>query len=97
MTAATTTGNPAPASPGRPANTPGAVRDALSRLQEPCHVVSSGDQVFITVGVPDGTRVLAVLPPCVPQSLGSAAFRATHRVKLAYLAGGMARGIASAE
>ena len=78
------------------ANSPAAVRESLSALHEPCHIVAVGDRVSITSTIPAGAHVLAVLPPCVPQALGSATFRSAHRVKLAYVAGGMARGIASA-
>ena len=39
----------------------------------------------------------ATIPMVRPQSLGSAAFRETHGVRLAYVAGAMAGGIASAE
>ncbi|HTH84738.1 MAG TPA: 2-nitropropane dioxygenase, partial [Mycobacterium sp.] len=82
---------------GPATNSPAAVREALSRLHEACHVVAVSDHVHITSSVPARGRLLAVLPPCVPQGLGSAAFRNAHRVKLAYLAGGMALGIASTD
>lgn len=39
--------------------------------------------------------LLATLPPVAPSQLGSAAFRQAHQVKYAYMAGAMAKGIAS--
>lgn len=49
----------------------------------------------IAWGATDGRPVIAIAPPNPPQCLGSAAFRTRHGVRLAYVAGGMAGGIAS--
>lgn len=44
---------------------------------------------------PDGSPVLAYVPPSRPESLGDAGFRADHGIRYAYLAGAMANGIGS--
>lgn len=41
--------------------------------------------------------VHAIVPPCAPEYLGDATFRADHGVRYAYYAGAMANGIASEE
>ncbi len=45
----------------------------------------------------DGLSLLALAPPCKPQTLGSAGFVRDHGVRYCYLAGAMANGIASVE
>ncbi len=44
---------------------------------------------------PAGAEAIALIPAVAPGSLGSAAFRRAHGVRLAYMAGAMAGGIAS--
>lgn len=78
-------------------------RAALLELERPCYVVRSGGRVGLSTtgqaasGAAGGHELLATLAPLRPASLGSAAFRAAHRVVYAYHAGAMANGIASAE
>ncbi|MFJ9775023.1 PfaD family polyunsaturated fatty acid/polyketide biosynthesis protein [Kitasatospora sp. NPDC101157] len=77
------------------------VRGELHRLHEACHVVADGDAVGAVSGGratdEDGFELLASTPAFPPGLLGSAAFREAHGVRLAYLAGAMANGIASEE
>ncbi|WP_067542488.1 PfaD family polyunsaturated fatty acid/polyketide biosynthesis protein [Nocardia crassostreae] len=74
------------------------VRDALLRLDDPFFLVRSESGVAATNDpvVARAARVLTAVPPIRPESLGDAAFRRAHGVRLAYMAGAMANGIASA-
>lgn len=86
---------PAPAWPTR---APDAVRTALAALDRPVFVVRGESGVAMTndAVLARGAQVLAAAPPCRPESLGDDEFRRDHGVRLAYHAGAMANGIASA-
>jgi trans-AT polyketide synthase/acyltransferase/oxidoreductase domain-containing protein len=77
------------------------IRACLMNLAEPCHLVRLNGRLAATnhgtaVDAPrDGIELLAAAPPISAERLGSAAFRAAHRVRYAYAAGAMANGIAS--
>ncbi|TCO60619.1 PfaD family polyunsaturated fatty acid/polyketide biosynthesis protein [Actinocrispum wychmicini] len=73
------------------------IRHVLGRLELPCYVVETGGGVGLATEQPSGARVIAAVGPLPPGRLGSAAFRARHRVGHAYLGGAMAAGIASEE
>jgi PfaD family protein len=75
-----------------------AVRDALAAVERPFFLVRAngalavtGDERLARTG-----QVLAVAPPCAPESLGDERFRRAHGVRYAYMTGAMANGIASA-
>ncbi len=72
---------------------------ALGRVGVPFLLVDRGDgeRELVPVGETDGPAVVGYLPACRPETLGSAAFRAEHRLKYAYVSGAMANGIGSAE
>ncbi|WP_097653350.1 PfaD family polyunsaturated fatty acid/polyketide biosynthesis protein [Candidatus Chloroploca asiatica] len=79
-------------------------RAVLSELAQPCFVVRIDGQIGLTNagqagqgGGPVEGELLGWLPPSLPEHLGAAAFRATHGLRYAYMAGAMANGIASAE
>jgi PfaD family protein len=86
---------------------PAAFARALRDLHEPAvvvdtpegHAVTTGGNVLISA---DATRpgkalpLVAFAPPLTPEHLGDPAFRETHGVRCAYVAGEMANGIASA-
>ena len=82
-----------------------AVRDALARLDEPCHVIARRDSVAATTDIElaqalerrEPGAVLATLPALAPGQLGDRGFRSAHGVRLAYLAGSMANGISGHE
>jgi trans-AT polyketide synthase/acyltransferase/oxidoreductase domain-containing protein len=70
----------------------------LRELDSPCSVIRRGDGVLLTSDLlrgGDGGDPLARVPAITPAQLGSPGFRAAHRVDLAYMAGAMAKGIAS--
>ena len=77
------------------------IHAVLHDLNAPCFVVQSGDQIGVTaagqLSTTGGLPLIAFVPPTTPEQLGSADFRAAHRVRYAYMAGAMANGIASAE
>ncbi|MFG3140229.1 PfaD family polyunsaturated fatty acid/polyketide biosynthesis protein [Streptomyces sp. NPDC048211] len=77
------------------------VRGELRRLQDTCHIVADGDAVGAVSGGGEadegGFELLASVPPFPSAVLGSAAFREAHGVRLAYMTGAMANGIASEE
>ncbi|MFC9947404.1 PfaD family polyunsaturated fatty acid/polyketide biosynthesis protein [Streptomyces pratensis] len=87
---------------GYPSADPAGIHQVLSRLDQPCYVVSGPQGLGAVAGGTaaaggDGPAVLAAVPALPPQRLGSAAFRAAHGVRQAYMAGAMAGGIASVE
>ena len=63
---------------------------------EPAPVLGGRVELGAPIG-PDEIPVLAYVPPCLPESLGDPGFRADHGIRYAYLAGGMANGIGSAD
>ncbi|MEU5695103.1 PfaD family polyunsaturated fatty acid/polyketide biosynthesis protein [Actinosynnema sp. NPDC020468] len=72
-----------------------AVYRQLLALDQPCYVVRTAAGVGATAD-PRGHQVLAAVGPLTPEGLGDPAFRQAHGVGLAYHAGAMANGIASA-
>jgi hypothetical protein len=72
------------------------IRHTLGRLELPCFVVDTGHGIGVCTEEP-GSGVVASVGPLPPERLGSATFRARHRVGHSYLAGAMAGGIASEE
>lgn len=87
---------------GYPSVDPAGINQVLSRVEEPCFIVSTAQGVGAVAGgtaAPggDGPGVLAAAPALPPQRLGSAGFRAAHGVRQSYMAGAMAGGIASAD
>ena len=90
-----------------PTSDPSAASAAFAALGSPVAVVQTaggpavgqgGTAVVGRAGDPGGfLPLLAFAPPLTPTQLGSAAFRAAHNLKFAYMAGAMANGIASAE
>ena len=89
-----------------PFDDPGAIASAVRAIGLPLIVVLKDDGLaFARDGeihtggnsAPDGSPVLAYLPPSAPESLGDAGFRADHGIRYAYLAGAMANGIGSEE
>ncbi|MBN2563427.1 MAG: hypothetical protein JXQ75_21105, partial [Phycisphaerae bacterium] len=85
-----------------------AVGQALRRVRRSVYVVDRDGEVAVgvggravlgadTVGVDPSYPVRAFVPALGPEALGDPAFRETHRVRYAYVAGAMANGIASEE
>ncbi|CAL9580929.1 Polyketide biosynthesis protein PksE [Streptomyces sp. enrichment culture] len=84
--------------PRTPRTDPAGIQHVLERLEEPCYIVDTPHGPGATTARPGpGTRVLAALGPLPPERLGSRAFRERHGLRLAYLGGAMAGGIASEE
>ncbi|MFB7719666.1 PfaD family polyunsaturated fatty acid/polyketide biosynthesis protein [Nocardia sp. NPDC056100] len=74
--------------------------DTLVDLDAPIYVVhtADGNGIGLSTHRPlDDATVIAAVGPLSPDRLGSAAFRAHHGVKYAYMGGAMAGGIASAD
>ena len=75
----------------------------LRNIDSPCYIVRHGSRTGVThiPGMaPDensGLSLLTVLPVVNPSQLGSSSFLRDHRVQYAYMAGAMAKGIASEE
>ncbi|MGW1071980.1 PfaD family polyunsaturated fatty acid/polyketide biosynthesis protein [Streptomyces sp. NPDC002537] len=81
-----------------PRHDPDGVYATLAALDRPCHILGSAGRVGATHQPPaSGATLLASVGPLPPERLGSAAFRARHGVRYAYMAGSMAGGIASEE
>jgi trans-AT polyketide synthase/acyltransferase/oxidoreductase domain-containing protein len=80
---------------------PAAVRERLRDLAAPLFVVRAGGRHGVAAGGeagPEGEHELvAAADPVDPGRLGEPAFRSDHGVRLAYAAGPMANGIASAD
>ncbi len=83
-----------------------AIGAALRETAQPFWIVRSHDGPAVGRGgswtgdaaAPEGALpVLAFAPPCRPELLGDASFRADHGLRYAYMAGAMANGIGSAE
>ena len=88
----------------RPRGGDRALAEALATLDRRVSLVRDGGEVAAGLGGQallggggDGLPLLATAPPLHPADLGSAAFRAAHGVRYAYVAGAMANGIASVE
>jgi PfaD family protein len=79
----------------------------LERLDAPLLAIRNGGQLALSAdcratlgddGVGRGDDgILALVPAMLPTQLGDEAFRIAHNVRLAYMAGSMANGIASVE
>ncbi len=86
-----------------------ALEDRVRRVREPIHVVAHPETGHLGVGsggelIPGEYSVgqsevywMASLPPLYPEWLGDRSFCEVHGVRFPYVAGAMARGIASAE
>jgi trans-AT polyketide synthase/acyltransferase/oxidoreductase domain-containing protein len=68
----------------------------LRDLDAPCVVVRTGAAIHLRSRAGDG-EALAHIPAMLPSQLGARSFRDAHRVEYAYMAGAMAKGIASEE
>jgi trans-AT polyketide synthase, acyltransferase and oxidoreductase domains len=77
------------------ARTPDAIHRVLADLDRPVYVLR--DERGVAVSHAPAGQVLAATGPLPPARLGAASFRRAHGVRLAYHAGAMAHGIASAE
>ncbi|KAA0024154.1 PfaD family polyunsaturated fatty acid/polyketide biosynthesis protein [Antrihabitans cavernicola] len=77
------------------------IRAELENLDQHCYLVSDGARTGAVAGgqvASEGPyEVLAQASPSAPESLGSNAFRRAHGVRMAYMAGSMANGIASVD
>ncbi|MFI9237428.1 PfaD family polyunsaturated fatty acid/polyketide biosynthesis protein [Streptomyces sp. NPDC053079] len=73
---------------------PEGVYRVLSSLEVPCHLVHSGGAVGMCHVPPRGAEVLATAGAMPPERLGSPDFPRRHGVRLPYMAGAMAGGIA---
>ncbi|WP_431958119.1 PfaD family polyunsaturated fatty acid/polyketide biosynthesis protein [Nocardia lijiangensis] len=75
---------------------PDGIGAVLRRLDESCFLVDVDGRIGATSTPPlDRRHLVAVLSPCPPRALGAESFRAAYGVRAAYVAGAMARGIAS--
>ncbi len=70
--------------------------DALHDLEQPCYVIQ-GAESEISHQATDPKKIIAYIPPLLPEFLGDTHFKACYGVKYAYMAGAMANGIASEE
>ncbi|WP_368066380.1 PfaD family polyunsaturated fatty acid/polyketide biosynthesis protein [Streptomyces sp. VNUA116] len=73
---------------------PEGVYRVLSLLESPCHLVRSGGRAGMCHVPPQGAEVLATAGAMPPERLGSSDFLRRHGVRLPYMAGAMAGGIA---
>ncbi|MFJ7263859.1 PfaD family polyunsaturated fatty acid/polyketide biosynthesis protein [Streptomyces globosus] len=85
-----------------PSIDPAGIYQVLADLDHPCFITVTREGIGAAAGGfatadGDGLPLLAAAQPLPPERLGSAAFRAAHGVKYAYMAGAMAGGIASAD
>ena len=81
--------------------------EAFARLDEPFMVLERAGQFRLCPGSPEeffadvphgnATRCAGYVPALPLRNLGDAAFRRDHRLRYAYVTGGMANGIASVE
>lgn len=93
--------DPAPQAAQELARTPDALYAVLADLDRPVYVVRDAAGIGMTgdgsVARRPGTTVLAAAAPLPPNRLGAPGFRRDHGVQLAYQAGAMAHGLASAQ
>ncbi|WP_410618755.1 ACP S-malonyltransferase [Amycolatopsis sp. cmx-8-4] len=95
----------ATARPYAPGTTAGVLADQIVQpvrwTETVRHLLDAGVTDFVELGgtvlskLVEQTRAASRAPVLRPQDLGSAAFRARHGLRFAYVAGGMYRGIAS--
>lgn len=84
--------------PGFVHTDPEGVHRVLAALESPCYVVATDRGIGLTNEDPGpAARVLAAVGPLPPERLGSSRFRERHGLRLAYMGGAMAGGIASEE
>lgn len=70
--------------------------ESLADLHLPCFVIQDGERIIINhQGCEDASKVIAYVPPLLPEQLGDADFKAFYGINNAYMAGAMANGIAS--
>ncbi|MGD9301031.1 MAG: PfaD family polyunsaturated fatty acid/polyketide biosynthesis protein, partial [Desulfobacterales bacterium] len=92
----------------RPQSDDGAFQKALHRVSHPVYIVDLDGRTAIaqdgtiTLGSggssgSDGLPLLGYAPALHPRNLGDPAFKATHNLRYAYIAGAMANGISSVE
>jgi PfaD family protein len=96
---------PAPPLPARTNSTDATAFDRkgivrkLRRLDRACYVVRTRGHIGVSHNPHDagdgGTELLAIIPTVAPSQLGAESFRSSHQVRYAYMAGAMAKGIAS--
>ncbi|MEV4436235.1 PfaD family polyunsaturated fatty acid/polyketide biosynthesis protein [Streptomyces sp. NPDC049585] len=70
------------------------IHGVLSGLELPCHLVRNGGRLGMCHEPPPGAQVLATAGAMPPQALGDSGFLRRHDVRLPYMAGAMAGGIA---
>ncbi|MFC4608175.1 PfaD family polyunsaturated fatty acid/polyketide biosynthesis protein [Streptomyces maoxianensis] len=85
-----------------PNTDPAGIYEVLTDLDQPCFIVVTPQGIGAVSGGSvaaggEGLPLLAAAPPLLPHRLGSGAFLAAHGVRLPYMAGAMAGGIASAD
>jgi trans-AT polyketide synthase, acyltransferase and oxidoreductase domains len=82
---------------------PGQIAACLRHVRQPAHIVSSGPGGMlglalggeVTTADAAGCLLVGTLPPLYPEWLGDRAFCEAHGVRFPYVAGEMARGIAT--
>ncbi len=78
-----------------------AIREALLQVNRPIYVTDEDGELAVSYDEPcqrsDGYPLKAFVPALRPQDLGDPAFKKAHHLRYAYVAGAMAKGIASVE
>jgi hypothetical protein len=85
-----------------------ALNEAILRVNQPLFIVDFNGKMAvardgtITIGdqkpkEPDALPLIGYVPALHPKNLGDAAFKETHNLRYAYVAGAMANGITSVE
>ena len=69
--------------------------EALRAVGRPLRLATGPGGAYLLT--PDAARFDAYVPPCPPESLGDASFRADHGLGYAYVTGAMANGIGSCD
>ncbi|AXI80689.1 PfaD family polyunsaturated fatty acid/polyketide biosynthesis protein [Peterkaempfera bronchialis] len=90
----------APGEAGRPVYAPAELPGVIQRIREPAHVVRDRDGgLGVAAGSPPpsgpGGEIVGTLPPLYPEWLGDRSFGEAHAVRFPYVAGEMAKGIAT--
>ncbi|MBP8997159.1 MAG: PfaD family polyunsaturated fatty acid/polyketide biosynthesis protein [Anaerolineaceae bacterium] len=74
---------------------------ALRNFSAPLYILTNGEATYLvstgTLSLNGSWKVLAFLPPFLPESLGDAGFKNTYGTRYALYGGSMANGIASEE
>lgn len=72
--------------------------DNLRALNKPCYIIQDNNQITINnEGCDDVAKIIAYVPPMLPEQLGDPLFKSFYGVKYAYMTGAMANGISSEE